>query len=380
MLETSTQRRLSSVQALRGLAAVLVLMLHCAAVQTAGLSSANSAELAYLKGPWSQGYAGVDLFFVISGFIMVYVTYNRDRTLGNIGRFLYSRASRIYPLWWIYAGIMASYFLITYGQAAAPDVVVSPEDMPAYAVKSMLLLPQAAYPVLGVGWTLIHEMYFYVIFALILLFSRKFTPIALCVWGALVLMAMALLETPVYAINMGALITSPLTLEFIAGGLAGWLVVTRRYFQPKLIAAIGVLTTLAALCIGLVEVSGKLVLNRVWLYTLPFAALIYGLSVLEHQNKLQVPKWCVRLGDWSYSLYLSHMLVLLTLRRIFMRAGDRLPEALQYQSEGYLDNLFFAVVAFVAAIVFSGISHRLIETPLLKVFRSVLQPKPLAQN
>jgi len=311
---------------------------------------------------------------------MVYVTHDRARTSGNIGRFLYSRASRIYPLWWIYAGIMVIYFWATYGQPAAPDVVVEPEGMAAYAVKSFLLIPQAHFPVLGVGWTLIHEMYFYLIFAIFLGFPRRFVPVFLALWAGLVLVANASMATPDSAVNIGALVRSPLTLEFIVGAAVGWCVIKRQFYQPKIWLGLGVICILAALAVGINAMPGQFVINRVLVYTLPFAALIYGLSSLEHQDKLKVPKWCVHLGDWSYSLYLSHMLVLLTLRRIFMKADGVLPESLRYQSEGYIDNIFFAIIAFVAAILFSAISYHFIETPLLKIFRKVLRSKALAQS
>ena len=380
MLETSSQRRLLSVQALRGLAAILVLMLHCVAVQNAGLMPDNTRELSYLSGFWNQGYAGVDLFFVISGFIMVYVTHDRERTPRSVGKFLYSRASRIYPLWWVYAGVMATYFWMTYGQPAAPDVVVRLEDVAPYTVKSFLLLPQTYHPVLGVGWTLIHEMYFYLVFAGLLFLPRQYMPVYLSIWAGVILIAMVVFVTPHHATYIGTLIRSPLTLEFIAGAFMGWLIVRQQIFKPKLWLGIGVFSTLAMLIIGLDAMPGQFVFNRALFYTLPFAALIYGLSALEHQDKLKVPNWCIRLGDWSYSLYLSHMLVLLTLRRIFMKADGVLPEILQYQADGYVDNIFFAVVAFVLAIVFSGVSYHLIETPLLKLFRRALRRKALAPS
>ena len=88
-------KTLNHVQALRGVAAFLVMLAHL-----------YDSELKYspdqLLGRWTiYGNAGVDLFFLISGFIMVYVTSNRDRGVKPAFEFLFSRACRIYPLYWI---------------------------------------------------------------------------------------------------------------------------------------------------------------------------------------------------------------------------------------------------------------------------------------
>ena len=91
-------KRLESVQALRGVAALLVLFYHLASFQRQ-MAEENRDDILLTSGIWDNGWAGVDLFFVISGFIMVYVTRNSGRTLKDVGRFMASRITRIYPLW-----------------------------------------------------------------------------------------------------------------------------------------------------------------------------------------------------------------------------------------------------------------------------------------
>jgi len=88
-------KRLGSIQALRGVAALLVLLFHLAAFQRE-MAMGNAVDIALTTGLWDRGWAGVDLFFVISGFIMVYVTRETGRSLGDVRSFLTSRITRIY--------------------------------------------------------------------------------------------------------------------------------------------------------------------------------------------------------------------------------------------------------------------------------------------
>ena len=359
--------KLYSVQALRGLAAFLVLLFHAVDVQKKALLPEQTSELSLLSGFWDQGYAGVDLFFVISGFIMVYVTRNTLPSAKQVGRFLYSRATRIYPLWWIFAGVMMLYYIVSYGQPAAPDVA-SGETLLPYLVKSLGLFPQEALPVLGVGWTLIHEMWFYLVFAGLLFLPRKALPWALGAWGTLILLAGLGYSAPHHAGNIIELATSPLTLEFILGGFAALLLLGRSAIAATPILILGILSGMATLWIGL-NGGTNFVWHRVIAFGLPSVLLIYGLVALEHSGRLNVPQWAVRLGDWSYSLYLSHLIVLLALRRIWQ--GLPLPDGLQFNGPGPWDNLAFAIAGICLSIVFAAISYRLLEKPLLNATRKL---------
>jgi len=90
----ATPSKIESIQALRGIAALAVAMLHLAGLQTLG-------GLRCGTGLFGYGWMGVDIFFVISGFIMVWVTQNIDASPKTARRFLMQRIVRIYPLWWV---------------------------------------------------------------------------------------------------------------------------------------------------------------------------------------------------------------------------------------------------------------------------------------
>lgn len=298
--------RLGSIQALRGIAALLVLFFHLAAFQRQ-MAEGNPADIALTQGLWDYGWAGVDLFFFISGFIMVYVTRQSGRSFADVRRFLISRITRIYPLWWVCAGIMALYFFVTYGMPAAPDRVSGPDEAFRFALKSFLLIPQDAPPMLGLGWTLIHEMFFYIIFAALLFLPRRILPIGLMVWAIITLLGAMFITPAAYARNALELLASPLSLEFIAGGFAAYLITTGRFYAPKTLAIIGGVLAVLGFAVFSVFDLGTYTTNRVAVFAVPFVLLTYGWAAHEIKSSAQAPRWLMKLGDWSYSLYLTHL-------------------------------------------------------------------------
>ena len=151
--------KLRSIQALRGIAVLGVVAFHVALVE--GKYSGGDRLLPdFLR----FGETGVDLFFVISGFVMVTVAQGRFGGTRELPRFLWSRITRIYPTYWFYFFITLAVFLVK------PEWVNASEENQAQLVTSFLLLPSEQLPLVMVGWSLIHELWFYLVFAGLLLF------------------------------------------------------------------------------------------------------------------------------------------------------------------------------------------------------------------
>jgi exopolysaccharide production protein ExoZ len=295
--------KLPSLQVLRGIAANLVVTYHLFLVDEKFTGGTLPHFLYY-------GTAGVDVFFVLSGFIMAAVA---GQNVGPV-QFLWRRVLRIYPTYWIVSLIVLAVSL------TSPELVNSSIHEPISVWRSFLLIPQRTLPLLAVGWTLIHEMYFYVIFALILFF-RVSVRAGLMVWalslgiGWLLIPSAEIASSPVLRLVM-----SPLTAEFMMGAAVGLLyrntgVHTARAAGAAglfgLVASIGILAPALALDDG-----PSLEMWRVVLFGAPSALIIYSLADL----KLRAPTWCwaglVALGDWSYSTYLVHVLVVAASGRI----------------------------------------------------------------
>jgi len=359
-------KRLVSIQALRGVAALLVLFFHLAEFQRE-MAVGNLSDINLISGIWDRGWAGVDLFFIISGFIMVYVARDIGNTIRDMRRFILSRIIRIYPLWWVCSGIMAGYFWIVYGMPAAPDRVSDLGEALRYSAKSFLLMPQDVPPLLGLGWSLIHEMYFYIIFAGILILPRKYLPVALSSWGMVTIFLALFIPPASYGRSLLELAASPLTLEFIAGGLGAYCILKGWVFKPRIFLIAGVLLAFLGLVIFPYVTFNPYTAARVTVFLIPFLCLVYGWVGCEIKGELTPPQWLVSLGNWSYSLYLTHYIVLVALRRLY-RILD--PGALNVGASGVLDNIIFALLALSLSILTACVFYNLIERPSLRFMKN----------
>jgi len=265
---------------------------------------------------------------------------------------------------------MALYFFISYGQVAPPDRVSDSNSL-SYFIKSFLLIPQNHVPILGVGWTLIHEIYFYIIFAGFLFFDRAKLPLLLFIWLTVIFLGALMGFAGSTAQGYPSLILSLLTLEFIAGAFAA-ILITRGVFKfEKICLIVGLVFVILAM-IFYTDTSLELTSwGRVVVYTLPFTLIIYGAVICENKGYIYYPKFLVSLGNWSYSIYLSHFLVFLTIRRVQEYAGPYLPEYLHSQAEGWIDNLVFSIIALAATLIFSALCYKFIERPLLQLSQNV---------
>ena len=310
------QNRLHNVQSLRAIAALLVVLSHLPSMEIKHGGDKILPEF------FRFGISGVDLFFVISGFIMVYVTWKSERSSRRSLEFLYARFTRIYPIYWMISAMVFTAWLFV------PSIMTfNPEQ--TNVIKSFLLWPERSFPMLKVAWTLIHELYFYIVFAAVLILPIRYMMPCLTLWCAGVIGG-NLLGFSKLSPEM-ALVFHPLTIEFFFGATAAWLFLRNLSLgkQPqygKICLTIG-LTALIANYIYLAQTLDPKKFPTQWArcfhFGLPAAFITYGLTAIEHE-KIRLPKWSEAIGDWSYSLYLSHILALSVLGylwRPFTRSG-----------------------------------------------------------
>lgn len=241
------------------------------------------------------GAAGVDIFFVISGFIM-WVIADAGQTTPL--RFVGDRLKRIAPSYWIITAVMVAGALA----GMLPNIVLSWQ----HVAGSFLFIPHQSptkgevWPVLVQGWTLNYEMFFYVLFAAVLCLRRSARLAALCgIFGALVLAGYWLEpEGPVWTTY-----TRPIILEFLLGiFLARWWLGdgAARIQRGAGIAALATATGIFLL----IALTGSSF--NVFVYGPLAGLLLFGLLVVERKGALGRSRMLAYLGDSSYSIYLWH--------------------------------------------------------------------------
>lgn len=334
--------RLSSIQALRGLAALLVVLGHA---QEEATQMTNGA-FQRLPGPWGSG---VDIFFLISGFIMIYSTRNDYGSWASAGRFIKRRIQRVVP----------PYYFFTIAMAIATLLVPEQLDTAQFSwealVGSLLFLPVtnaegSIRPILSLGWTLNYEMFFYLIFAICLPFSRR----AAVSW-TLFALALIVLLGAVFKIDSAAwtFYTNPLLLEFGLGVALGVLFVQKdRATGVNWLPATAVIVALLAWSYK----EDPQLMHRV--ATLgAMSTILLAIALWQPPSMSPTTERVTGLlGDASYSLYLSHPFALAIWKLVW-----RLPETAFF-------NWLYVLTASLFAIACAVAFYFIVEKPLIRFF------------
>src|SRR5215510_914607 len=338
--------KIEAIQALRGVAVLAVVAFHSLVFER----KYSGGDLV-LPGWFRFGESGVDLFFVISGFVMVTVSRGRFGKLKEVFRFLWSRATRIYPTYWFYFFVTLSVLLWR------PSWVNTSLYQQADLLSSFLLLPSDRLPLVVVAWSLVHELWFYLVFGLLLLFREKALVPFLCAWAAAILAINLLADTSTFA-PTARIVTHPYTCEFIIGSLAALLVRVEPisklpaglFWGLIVVVVIGLIQADAADILAGSRLKRALVIGGL------YGSLLAACVVLEAKGSLRVPTFLRMSGDISYTVYLSHVLVLSAIGRIWLAIGS---------ASGPADNVLAFVILITAIMVYGWIAYRLIEKPMV---------------
>jgi exopolysaccharide production protein ExoZ len=357
----SERETLVSIQVLRAVAALAVTIAHIA-----GYEFVRQYKLPGVLPSFNFGRGGVDLFFVISGFVMVYSSGPYFGRARGAQEFFLRRLARIVPLYWVTTSIILAYLLLQYRSLAAANFSVTA------VVASYLFIPYPQTdgfmaPVHGVGWTLNYEMFFYACFCAAVLFTRR-------TGVFMVSAALALLV----AINQAAVLpdpfgywADPIILEFVLGMLIA-LLYHAGYRMPWFWSA-GIVALAA---VALVVSDYWQHLHRLVVLGVPSAAIVGGL-VMADRRAGDAPLWRVPhlLGDASYALYLVHPIAITLPRRIFPGLVD--PAHWPWLYAAML--LLVAVSAAVAVhLMFERPVTRFLQRRIRGMFQGVARPVPEA--
>ena len=264
-----TTQNFRSIHYLRALAAIMVATFHI--FSNLKFMRADLDSLYWMRG-------GVDIFFVISGFVMVQSTSGREI---SPRKFITQRAQRIVPMYWI----------------ASIVTMMQIPGLWGLKLQSLLFIPamnpkiNAVQPILEPGWTLNYEMFFYVVFAFSLLLKESYRFVAVAAALALLLIMGGFVEGGI----LFEFYCRPIIIEFVMG---------------MAIAKFGIRLPVIALPLGFAMMFAlqSVAMDRVYLLGIP--AMMIVASALSAEQHLPKSRFADFLGSASYSIYLFHLLAL----------------------------------------------------------------------
>ena len=312
------QNKIDSIQVLRFFAAFSVMMVHLPVFEF---------------GIW-----GVDIFFVISGFIMMYVTENNEKF------FLLKRIFRIVPLYWILTlGVFALAIFV-------PDVLNNTTANIVHLIKSLFFIPfdkngTGHFPILFLGWTLNFEVIFYFLFSLSLVFFKENRMIACSIFIIIFLVFNKIFSEKNFIFETYA---NDIFIEFIFGMI---LFTIWKKYKNKISTNLSNHFICLAILLVSIFILNYYNFSRSVSYGLP--SLILAVYFLFFLNHLKFPKILVSLGDASYCIYLLHPYVIQFFYKI-----------LEINEYDIIIELVFTLIISIIVFIVSLLIYKFIEFPI----------------
>jgi exopolysaccharide production protein ExoZ len=342
---------LHNLQALRGIACLVVVLYHIGGYENTFWTKWRTFHVVR----WF-GYAGVDVFFALSGFIITWAHRDQLGQAGRFPRYLFRRFRRIYPVLW--ASAIATIVMI----AALGTAIVFPPGWQRDYAEWMLLVPRYdPFRFIAATWSLNYEILFYFAFGLLFLVPKR--------WALPLAFGWALAIAGAWAVNFSPtpfwakMLVSPYVLEFLGG--AGVAAVVARGFVRGPRVALGLAIVWTAVCVTALRGAnpddlGGMQWPRVVAFGPASILLVYAVVAGELTGRLHLPARLRPVGDASYSIYLMHGPVTLTLVFLMWGMNTNLPT-----------HLLWIAVQLAAGIGAGWLLYVLVERPLLS-----RKPKP----
>jgi peptidoglycan/LPS O-acetylase OafA/YrhL len=339
--------KFAAIEAGRGIAAVLVVFHHAGNI----MREPRFYGMEPFGGHFRNFNVGVDFFFVLSGFIITWVHWRDIGQPGRIVDYARKRVLRIFPPYW---GILFPLILLylIFPAAGKPS-----QHDPLNILLSIVLLPNTVQPVLGVAWTLTHEIFFYFLFAGII--ATGFRGMLIMPLWALAIIVGHLAGPLPFPLSF---LLSPFNIEFIMGVGAAWILRRWTVPAPRLVMSVGIAAFLAFMLFA-IHIQGDLLVGRL-AFGVPSLLFVLGSVEAERHKPFALPTIFAVLGAASYVIYLVHPVLLSFGAQLAFRiVGHGLP----------LDVI--ALVMVTIGVVGGLIYHHTIERWLTNLMRHILAPK-----
>lgn len=342
-----------AIQYLRGGAAIMVILHHL-------LSPATRIDYVAFPG---LGRFGVEIFFVISGFIMWHTTATSDISPAEFWR---RRVIRIVPLYWLFLA------LLVFGALQFPHLFHSMAITPENVTKSFLFIPhfhlvqtELIAPVLIPGWSLNYEMFFYLVFGLVLFLASRVLRMTVLALVLLGLVSLGIALQPADALL--STYTNPDLLKFLDGIIlavayrAGW------FNSPRL----GSILIATGLLLPLLSPPTASFAKFDDFLGLSATSVVAGALAMETIARRAPSSVFLAIGSASYSIYLSHL--------FFLRATELMGQRLSLFGVSKTLDATYIVTALTFSVLGGICIHYFVERPILAL-RSRGRGIPVTQN
>lgn len=351
----SSKKIINSIQFLRGFAALAVVIHH-----TGGYVKRYFEPTLLFNDHFSIGFAGVDLFFVISGFIIHFTSKNYLNNPSRLKEYLKKRFIRVYPIYWIITTtLFLSSWLIVKILHKNIFSIGYPETVISY-LKTYSLFP-LHFAINPVTWTLSYELFFYVCFAILIVSKRLWIIPAIIIVISFYNIFIDISEVADIDLNYYNFVFSGYNFEFLFGFL-----IYQFYEKIKLSNIISVILLLVSFTIIVFfgySVGDYDSYQRVLTFGFPSGLILLALLNLEKNNVISFPKFTIILGDASYALYLIHFPMMLFL--------NKLPQILGYNFSANQE-VWYSYFIILSIIITSVLVHKWIEKPVAKKLNNLV--------
>ena len=334
------RRQLNLIQFSRAIVPLFVMLFH-----------ANSMMIFYfhynlLGFTIGAKSGGVYYFFALSGFMLYYLYHKEFGNSKKIKSFFYSRFIRIYPIYWILTlCVLPIYFVFPMmGHGYERDI--------STIITSLLLFHSKKEPLLGVAWSLVHTVYFYFIFSLVFLNNKKISKLLICTWAAI---SFAFCTNLLSSSNsLVSFLFNFNNLIFLSGVTCAYVVSKMKinYYLSLLCIFIGIL----GFPLSWFNTQYKFIDMSLQFTTgLSSVLLILGISAIDLQKDIKMPRIAKYLGDASLSIYLTHYTSMSVISKIL--------RSILFLS---FNKLLISLILLILPMIIGCIVYSLIEKPIIQ--------------
>ena len=295
---------------------------------------------------------GVNYFFALSGFMLYYIYHNKFTQPHELKGYLLNRFIRVYPLYWVLTFVAILVFLLFpyLGEITYRSVI-----------SSILLIPDPSelVPVLDVAWSLVHTIYFYLIFAVLFISKRYVSKVFLFIFAFI---SVAFVEGMIWSeYDLINFLFNEYNLIFLAGIWSAFFILKYR-INTKLSVLLAAIGLIGFPLTWLNYIFKVIPLNFDLSTGVSSVLIIVGLGTIDLQKSIIIPKLLNYLGNASFAIYLSHNLVLNLVSELFSRI---------YVFET-LGGVLTSIILMILATIVGCFVHSFIEQPIIRVLKRMI--------